>query len=124
MERITTLNEDKGCVISDLEALFVVIEKLFHDKLEEKPKAGITLAKGKPNERKIRYKEASKLFTELRAYFELKGAVSIGNCQTCTLWKNNGSGTGFYGTCTKNNTSKHAFDNCLSHSTKGGGYGV
>lgn len=120
--RITTLNEDKGKVISDLEALLCVLDKLMAEKIEVKPKAGITLAKGKPNERKIKYSEAMTFLRQLNSFFGLSGAISFGTCQTCTFWNNKGSSTGFYGSC--NGKGKHAFDSCLKHSKEGGGYGL
>lgn len=58
MSRKTTINEESGKQISDLEALFIVMNKLMDDKIEEKPNAGITIAKDRKNERRIRYTKA------------------------------------------------------------------
>ena len=122
MKRITSLNEDKDCQISDLEALLIVCEKLLNDKLEQKPKAGITLAKGKSNERKISYKEAKILLKLLGAYFGYKGCISIGVCQTCDYFED--AGRRGIGMCKKNGSICHIWDTCKQHSKEGGGYGV
>lgn len=124
MKRITTLNEDKGCKISDLEALLIVMGKLMDDKIEEKPNAGITLAKGKPNERKIRYSEARKLLTQLSDYFGAKGCLSLGICDTCTSFNQSANANKAFGICRKTGAHCHRWDSCYNHSKTGGGYGA
>lgn len=124
MGRVTTLNEDKGKQISDLEALLTLMEKLLLDKLEQKPKAGITIAKGKPNERRLRYSEALVLYRQLRAYFGVRGCLSLGVCQTCTSWDNRAHGNPIFGDCRRSGKTKHGWESCPEHSKEGGGYGL
>lgn len=123
MKRITTLNEDKGKALSDLEALIIVMNKLLEDKIEEKPKAGITLAKGQPNERKIRYTEARKILRRLEFYFGSKGCFSLGVCQTCSSLDQSAHGNKAFGTCKKKDKHCHIWDSCPEHSKQGGGHG-
>lgn len=123
-ERMTTLNEDKGKVISDLEALLIVMERLLTAKLEQKPNAGITLAKGQPNERKFSYKEAKKVLSALAQYAGVKGMISIGICQTCTHFDSRAYDTRTMGTCSLSRKTVHCFDTCSCHSKEGGGFGV
>lgn len=115
-KRITTLNEDKGKQISSLEALLIVMDKLIEDKLEQKPNAGITIAKGKPNEKRIRYNQVRHLFRAFRAYFEKRGCMSIGICETCAYYKNS--------VCSKDKKPKDPWDTCYQHSLNGGGHGI
>lgn len=124
MSRITTLNEDKGKQISDLEALMIIMDKLIGDKLEENPKAGLIIAKGKPNERKIRYHEAKTLLQGLEGYFGQKGSFSLGVCATCTKFDTRSHGTAWFGTCQTSGALVHEWDGCLKHSVEGGGHGA
>lgn len=124
MSRKETLNEHKGNQISDLEALFIVMNKLMDDKIEEKPNAGITIAKDRKNERRIRYTKAKRLLLHLEHYLGQKGCFSIGVCETCTSFDCAGHGNRAFGTCHKNGDYKHRWDTCTSHSKDGGGYGA
>lgn len=125
MGRRTTLNEDKGRQISDLEALIITMGKLIEDKLEQKPNAGITIAKGKPNERKYRYSEALRDLRVLEGYFGIRGCMSLGVCQTCSSLNINSSATDAFGVCRKSGgKAVHVWDSCDQHSKKGGGYGL
>lgn len=124
MERKQTLNESSGKQISDLEALLILMNKLLEDKLEQKPKAGITLAKGQPNERRLRYTEARSILRQLEAYFGVKGCFSMGVCQTCFSLNSVGHGNPAFGTCQKSGKDCHIWDSCPQHSEKGGGYGL
>lgn len=120
-----TLNEEKGKQISDLEALLILINKLIDDKIYQKPKAGIILAKGKPNERRFRFTEAKKTMSKMEGYFGFKGCISIGVCETCTCFDQGGSSTKVFGVCTKKaRETRHCWDTCPEHSKEGGGYGV
>lgn len=111
--------------INDLEALIAVIGKLIKDKLKEKPKAGITLEKDCPNERRITYKEAQALYCDLVALYAEKGCFSIGVCETCTHWDNAASGSKVFGLCPYAKEKLcHKWDTCHKHSKEGGGYGV
>lgn len=124
MPRTTTLNEDKGKQISDLEALLIMMDKLLADKLEQKPKAGITLAKGKPSERRVKYTQARKFLRTLEDYFGSRGCLSMGVCQTCTQLDQRANGNKAFGTCKRTGKPCHVWDTCPEHSKKGGGYGT
>lgn len=124
MGRITTLNEDKGRAISDLEALMVTMEKLLNDKLEQKPNAGITFAKGQPNEKRFKYTEARVALKCLEEYFDSTGCFSIGVCDTCASFSRAGHGNRNFGTCKKHGMVGHCWNSCSDHSKKGGGYGI
>lgn len=124
MKRIPTLNEDKGKEISDLEALIIVMGKLLSDKIKDKPKAGITLAKGKPNERRFRYIDAKEALRYLEIYLGTKGCFSIGICHTCTKFDTNKPSDEGFGTCSLTGKLCTKWDTCSNHSTRGGGYGV
>lgn len=122
--RKSTLNEDKGKQISDLEALLIVMNKLLDDKLEQKPKAGITLAKGKKNERRFRYSEAKAVLQQLESYFGIRGCLSIGVCATCSSLDQRPHANKAFGTCKRSGKMCHIWDSCPDHSKDGGGYGV
>lgn len=124
MSRKTTINEESGNQISDLEALLIVMGKLMDDKIEEKPNAGITLAKGKPNERKIRYTEARKLLAQVEDYFGSKGCISLGVCDTCTSFNRSANANKAFGICRRSGAHCHRWDSCPNHSKTGGGYGA
>lgn len=124
MSRKPTINEEQGKQISDLEALLIMMDKLLSDKLEQKPKAGITLAKGKPSERRLRYSEAVAVLGQLKSYFGIKGCLSIGVCQTCTSLDQRANGNKAFGTCKRSGKHCHIWDTCPEHSKEGGGFGV
>lgn len=118
------INEDKGLMVSDLEAMLIVMYKLISDKLEEKPKAGITLAKGKKNEKKVRYKGVKEDLLALIDFCSAKGMLSIGVCETCKSYSTSGHASKNFGTCKKTGKQCHRWDTCKEHSKKGGGYGA
>lgn len=122
--RDITLNEQSGRQISDLEALIIVMDKLLSDKLEQKPKSGITIAKGKINERKFRYTDAMDALRCLKYYFGDKGCFSCGVCETCKYFDPKGHANEFFGTCTRESKPCTKWDTCQRHSKKGGGYGI
>lgn len=124
MPRQTTINEDKGKTISDLEALMVIMEKLLDEKIAAKPKAGITLAKGLPNERKIRYSEAKSILKYLAVHFGTQGCFSFGICATCTSFDSTSPENEFFGTCGKTGELCTEWHTCYEHSVTGGGYSL
>lgn len=125
MKREKTLNEEYNREISDIEALLQTCRKLIQDKMEEKPKAGITFAKGKENERRFSYKEALQELKTLELYFGEKGCFSLGTCQTCKVFDTSGEGPSMgIGICKKQNLIKHKYETCKDHTRQGGGYGV
>lgn len=119
--KLTSVNYDKGLPLNDLETLLLVCERLVRAKLDSNPKAGIILAKGKPNERRVRYSEAYELLVGLSDYFGIKGAFSLGTCDSCTNFKRSRSNPAF-GKCkakSGDSASVHQWDSCPGH--KGGG---
>lgn len=124
MKRKPTLNEEKGKQISDLEAFLSVTRKLLIDKLEEKPKAGITLAKGNKNERKVRYSDALRYADSLESFLGTRGMFSMGVCQTCKHFDTKSLPDSFFGKCKIHKMTVHEYESCLEHSREGGGYGV
>lgn len=123
MARITTLNEDKGNTISDLEALFIVLKKCVNDKVTAGSPSGMVLARGQKNERKIKYTEAQKLLAELESYFGVRGCFSLGICDTCSFFNQAGHGNKAFGTCQRSDRMVHRIDSCVNHSRDGGGFG-
>jgi hypothetical protein len=123
MERTPTLNETKGRQLSNLEALLILTDKMLCKKLEEKPKAGVTLCKGQPNERKLSYREAQGYLQALRDYFGALGCFSLGVCETCTRYTPDPSGSPF-GSCRTGGNMVHKWHSCDRHSKEGGGYGL
>lgn len=115
------LNLDKGLTVNDLYMTIYLAERALKKVLEENPKAGVVVAKGKKNERKMRYSEALKNIDIIRDYFGYKGCSSFGVCASCTKWDTRGSSNNF-GKCSGKMT--HAFDSCPKHSKEGGGYGL
>lgn len=124
MERKKTLNEAQGKALSDLEAVLIMMNKLLDDRIEQKPKAGITLAKEQPNERKLRYTEARTILRKLENFFEAKGCLSFGVCETCLRFDQAAHGNKAFGTCKRDGSYRHIWDSCSEHSKKGGGHGI
>jgi hypothetical protein len=117
-----SLNVDKGTTINELEIMFAGIYKLIDKQLEENPKAGIIMAKGKPNETRMKYKDLKEVVHKMQDYFESKGCMSLGICKTCTNFNSRGTIPNYYGLC-RNRDSKHEYDSCDQHSYNGGGFG-
>lgn len=122
--RRTSLNEDLGNPISDFEALIIVMQKLLDDKRAEKPNAGITLGKGKQNERRLSYKDAQKALNKLQKFALIKGMISIGVCETCSSFDTSSSTVKSVGVCRKNGKQMHCWETCPVHSKEGGGFGA
>lgn len=124
MKRQQILNEEKGKHISDLEAFLSVARKLIIDRIEENPKAGIILAKGNKNERKVRYSDALRYADSLESFLGTRGMFSIGVCQTCKYLDRKPIPDSYYGKCKIHKITVHEYESCLEHSKEGGGYGV
>lgn len=120
-----SLNLDKGFELNELEAFLLLVDKLLDKRLEENPKAGIILAKDKPNETRIKYKDAKKTLNKLSSHFSQKGCLSFGICGSCSYFNTNGYTTKALGRCKLNaNKEMSAFDSCAGHSKSGGGFGL
>lgn len=117
-----SLNADKGTTINELEIMFTGLNKLLDKQIEENPKSGIIMAKGKVNETRMRYKEVKQVLHKMQDYFEIKGCMSLGICKTCTNFNSKASSVGYFGLC-RNKDTKHEYDTCGQHSYKGGGFG-
>lgn len=117
-----SLNENLGTTINELEVMFSGLEKLLDKRIEENPKSGYIMAKGKPNEVRMRYTEMKHVLSKMRDYFEIKGCMSLGICKTCTNFNSKHSSVGYFGLCRGKDT-KHEYDTCSQHSYTGGGFG-
>lgn len=117
-----SLNEDNGYTISDLELTLYGLRKLVVDKLSVKPNAGFVMAKGKPNESRIRYKDMLRVLDSLQTKLGQDGCLSFGVCKTCTRFNPKASLTGEFGAC--GTKIVHEYDSCPNHSKSGGGYGL
>lgn len=116
-----SLNMDKGKELSDLEALFIVVDKLIDKAIEEGSKKGVVLSKGNSNQKKVPYLKLKKDLEALYNGYAVKGCFSIGVCQTCTRFQSIGS-TGTLGKCGQKTVG--VYDTCINHSKTGGGFGV
>lgn len=116
------LNESKGTTISDLELTLTALKKLLKQKIGDKPKAGFIMAKGQPNEARIRYRDMIRVLDSLDAKLSLEGCFSMGVCKTCTRYNPKVSGRGCFGAC--GDKIVHEYDSCDKHSKRGGGFGV
>lgn len=122
-----SLNLDKGFSINELEAFILIVDKMLEEKLQVNPKAGIVLAKGRPNEKKVRYKDLKKVLSTLELYFSQKGCLSFGICRDC----GNFNGAGYFSNCKglgrcRLNSDKevNAYDSCSRHTVDTGGFGL
>lgn len=119
---MSSLNAIKGTTISELEIWLHLVGKSLRRQVDLNPKAGLILAKGKPNETRMRYKEALQTLESIEAYFALKGSMSIGICKTCDKFDTSGHTKKYFGTC--RGRLVHEFDTCTEHSKSGGGFGL
>ena len=117
-----SLNERKGTTVSKLELTLHLATKALQRIVDDNPKAGVIVAKGQPNEARMKYSEAIQMMKVLDDYFALKGCKSFGICGTCTKFDNTGRTPDWFGTC--GGKEVHAFDTCPQHSKRGGGYGL
>lgn len=116
-----SLNERSGTTINELEATLILARKLIQDKIDSGAK-GLILAKGKPNEMKLTYKQALKVITSVEKCFGYKGCDSYGICATCTKFDTTKFQDKEFGYC--NGDMKHKYDTCQNHSRSGGGFGL
>lgn len=121
---MNSLNLKKGKEISDLEILFHLLNNLLDKKLEEKPKGGYIMGKGKDNEKRMKYTEAKERFKALYDYFAVQGTFSLGSCSTCDNWDSSSCSSGNFGKCRMKHKTTNYFDTCgEGHSYNGGGFG-
>ena len=118
-----SLNVDKNKTISDLEAFFIVVEKLIKEKTEQGAK-GIIIAKDQPNERKFTYVHAGLVLQNLINSAAIRGCFSFGTCYTCKRFDTNQYSQGFMGICNIDRKEHFVYDTCDKHSKEGGGFGV
>lgn len=85
--KINSISYNAGQYLNDIDTLILVCEKLVQRKIDDNPKSGIILNKGKSTERRIRYIEVYDLLVSLSDYFGIKGAFSIGICQDCKYFQ-------------------------------------
>lgn len=118
-----SLNTKHGKTLSELELTFNALNKLLSDKLRESPNSGYIMAKGKPNEARVKYSQVLANLESLRDLFGMKGAFSFGTCQTCTKFDPSGFSNGF-GHCKSCTDLVHKYGSCSNHSVQGGGFGL
>ena len=95
--------------------------------LEQKPKGGLIINKGKDTESKLSYKEAKLCMERIHRRFGHLGAFSFGICGGCTKWNTSGHFTGQwkdFGTCRVTGKYTHRYDSCGHHSKENGGWGL
>ena len=71
--------------VTDLDVLFVAVYNLLYEKIQEEPKKGIVVSKGKPNQRKVTWKEIMDIAHETEDYFIFRKART--GCDICWLCK-------------------------------------
>lgn len=119
---MSSLNEDQGTTISELEVTFIALRKLLKQKLKENPKSGMLVAKGKPNEARLRYKDMLSVLDSLEVKLSQEGCLSFGICKTCGRFNPKVSGRGCFGAC--GNKIVHEYDSCEKHTQEGGCFGL
>lgn len=77
------------------------------------------MAKGKPNEIRLKFIDMKRVLNSLSSKLGLEGSFSFGVCKTCTRYESLGGCTG---TCGSRNV--HEYDSCAQHSKQGGGFGL
>lgn len=117
-----SINLEQGKSLNELEAFFLVVDKLIDEKLEQHPNTGIIFAKGEDNEARIKYRDVKKTLTTLYKFFAIKGCFSLGICKVCKKFDSSSSSTKEFGKC--QGIQKHCYDSCANHSKTGGGYGL
>lgn len=118
-----SINLEKGLTISELEAMFLILNEMLDRRMEENPKAGMKIKDKNGREVKMKYKDAKRVLNEVRNSFAYKGCFSFGICKTCSNFRSHMfAGRKNYGYCGDN--MKHAFDTCSKHSLDGGGFGL
>ncbi len=117
-----SLNEDKGTTISELEVTLIAMKRLLKKRVEDNPKAGMIVAKGKPNEVRVRYRDMLRVLDSLELKLSQEGCLSFGVCKTCGRFNPKTSATGSLGTC--GSKVVHEYDSCEKHTKKGGGFGL
>lgn len=119
-----SLNEDfESCTISDLEALFLLCDKLIDQKIESGNK-GLILNKDKSNEKKMSYKKAKMILKELYNIEATDGKFSLGICDTCASFDCSRHAPGIFGDCKRTRIKVSKYDTCINHSVKGSGFGI
>lgn len=112
---------------NELEMALKIVKKALDQLLEEKPKGGLVVNKGKATEAKMSYKEAKMCVERIQRRFDKLGTFSFGICGSCTKWCTSGHFTGQwedFGTCRSTNKFTHRYDSCDSHSKENGGWGL
>lgn len=117
-----SLNERKGATISELEVTLIALRKLIKRTLEVKPNSGMIIAKGKPNEARLKYQEMLVILDSLEVKLSQEGCLSFGICKTCGRFNPKVSGRGCFGAC--GNKIVHEYDSCDKHTLEGGCFGL
>lgn len=99
-----------------------MVKKLLAAKAKERPTSGVVMAKGKPNEMRLKYKDMLRVIASLEQKLSEEGCMSFGICKTCNSFNPRVSSSGFWGQC--GGKLKHEYDSCENHSKTGGGFGL
>lgn len=119
---MTSLNEDKGNTISELELTLRAIKHLLRQKAKEKPDGGLVMAKGKNNEIRLSWSDMVNVVDSLESKLGMEGCFSQGICKTCRSFNIRVTTGKTWGQC--GTVMHHEYDSCPRHSKKGGGFGL
>lgn len=100
--------------VSDLNVVFCALYNLLAEKLEEEPKKGIVVSKGRPNQRKVTWGEVMIMAHALEDFFTFrKMRTGCRECQRCKSWKPISQASPHMGHCSKHKKEPvHAFSSC------------
>lgn len=99
-----------------------MVKRLLASRAEKNPNSGIVMAKGKPNELRLKYKDMLRVIASLEQKLAEEGCMSFGVCKTCNNFNQKASSSGFWGQC--GGKLRHEYDSCENHSKTGGGFGL
>lgn len=116
-----SINADIGTTINELEATLIWMHKMAEKKAQEKPNGGFVMAKGKPNEIRLKYSEMADVIFSLKSKLGMEGCLSFGICKTCTNFRKDCPGDK-WGKC--RGKDHHEYDSCDQHSVEGGSFGI
>ena len=99
--------------ITQLEATFVAIYSLLLDQIEKEPNKGIVIQKGKPNQYKLRWKDAMLCAHALEDYFTLRDPMKgAAICERCKHWESTSTASPHLGFCRKKKRAMHSLSCC------------
>lgn len=97
--------------MTEVEKAFIAVQKIIEKKIDENPKGGIIVNKGKDNEVKIKYKDLLRIVNSISYHvLKRKQIYSRGICKTCEHFDSTGY-TENHGKCTLISTKEHPITN-------------